>query len=740
MTTTASFITSLLTSFIVFCVLLVVFAILSRRPGNFNIYYPLRVLRGEGPFAKKRGAFGWIKEAYLASEEDLVAIAGLDATVYIHLFTTALKIIVLSAAFCLIILIPIAATDTNNADQYRISSNNTYTGFDNLGMSNIKPSSPRIWAFLIGIFWVSFVTYYVLWASYKRVVELRNNLASSLVARPQQYTVLVRDIPKAEIHETRTEQIDAFFRRVHPGAYETNMVVSNYKAADKLYNERLKALRKLEHAEAVFELSKKGKAGSDGVRPMHKTGFLGLIGAKVDSIDFWNNKIKELTPQLQEEQKRVRENANDNAALVIFNDRLSAAGASQVVHAPHALDWQVIPAPEPRECIWSNMYIGSGQRAIRQTVVYILTFLTVVFYMIPIAFIATITTLDNLEKLVPFIKAITKIAPLNTVLQAYLPQIALLVFLALLPKLLLALSKAEGLPSQSQIVRAASGKYFYFIIFNVFLGVTVFGAVFANINSFKVLIAQKTLSVSKVVDLFGNKVPPVATYYITYVALKFFIGYGLEISRLIPLIIYHIKRKYLCKTERELQAAWAPGSFSYHTSVPNDLLIITIALVYSVIAPMILVFAFIYFFIGWLVQRNQALKVHVPDWESNGRMWPHIHNRFLAALLVAQITALGYFAVKKFAYTVFLIILPILTFAFYLYCKRNFYPSFAVVSLYVASDVVKETPSTNTIVEAYTPTCLLEGEEFEDANFQDAHSNMTSRSNSGITSPSDRAV
>lgn len=104
--------------------------------------------------------------------------------------------------------------------------------------------------------------------------------------------------------------------------------------------------------------------------------------------------------------------------------------------------------------------------------------------------------------------------------QAYLPQIALLVFLALLPKLLLAFSKAEGLPSQSQIVRAASGKYFYFIIFNVFLGVTVFGAVFANISSFKLLIAQKSLSFSKVVDLFGNKVPPVATYYITYVALK----------------------------------------------------------------------------------------------------------------------------------------------------------------------------------------------------------------------------
>jgi len=136
----------------------------------------------------------------------------------------------------------------------------------------------------------------------------------------------------------------------------------------------------------------------------------------------------------------------------------------------------------------------------------------------------------------------------------------------------------------------------------------------------------------------------------------------------------------------------------------------------------------------------QALNVQVPDWESNGRMWPHIHNRFLAALLVSQITALGYFAVKQFPYTVFLIFLLIATFAFYLYCKRNFYPSFAVVSLYVASKPVKETPSKASIIEAFTPTCLLDSDKFEDAEFQDARSNMTSRSNSGITSPAERAV
>ena len=41
--------------------------------------------------------------------------------------------------------------------------------------------------------------------------------------------------------------------------------------------------------------------------------------------------------------------------------------------------------------------------------------------------------------------------------------------------------------------------------------------------------------------------------------LRFFVGYGLELSRIVPLIIFHIKRKYLCKTETELKEAWAPG-------------------------------------------------------------------------------------------------------------------------------------------------------------------------------------
>lgn len=107
--------------------------------------------------------------------------------------------------------------------------------------------------------------------------------------------------------------------------------------------------------------------------------------------------------------------------------------------------------------------------------------------------------------------------------------------------------------------------------------------------------------------------------------------------------------------------------------------------------------------------RLQALNVHVPDWESNGSLWPHIHHRILAALLAAQITAIVYFAVKEFLYTPILLLLPVLTLVFHVFTKRKFKPLIERVSLAMATKEMREQPSVSDIVEAYTPIYLREG-------------------------------
>jgi hypothetical protein len=119
----------------------------------------------------------------------------------------------------------------------------------------------------------------------------------------------------------------------------------------------------------------------------------------------------------------------------------------------------------------------------------------------------------------------------------------------------------------------------------------------------------------------------------------------------------------------------------------------------------------------------QALNVRVPDFESYGSMWPHIHNRILAALFVAQITAIGFFGVKEFAFAPILIILPVLTVVFFMFCRKNYYPSIRLVPLAVAADAPKAQPSPGAITEAYTPTVLQEGHP----GIRDRRSNLATR-------------
>lgn len=270
--------------------------------------------------------------------------------------------------------------------------------------------------------------------------------------------------------------------------------------------------KKLAHAEAIYAESQK-KGSSAGTRPTNKTGFLGLCGKKVDSIEYYTEKINELTQKLEAEQKVTLREKQQRSALVFFTSRVTAASAAQSLHAQMVDRWTVTEAPEPRQLVWSNLSIKFFERIIRQYIIYIVVFLTIVFFMIPIGFISALTTLANLKKYLPFLKPIVKLDAIRTVLEAYLPQLALIIFLALLPKFLLFLSKTEGIPSGSHVVRAASGKYFYFTVFNVFIGVTVGATLFSTFKSIE-------KDPNSIFDLLAKSLPGSATFFLTFVALK----------------------------------------------------------------------------------------------------------------------------------------------------------------------------------------------------------------------------
>lgn len=689
------------------------------------VYYPNRILKGLDPWegeSRTRNPFAWVKESISSSEDTIISMSGVDAAVYFVFLSTVLGILVISGILLLPVLLPLAATD--HPTKAATTSNGTFHELDKLSMGNVKENGPRLWAFLLAIYWVSFVTYYMLWKAYTHVSGLRAAALMTPEVKCEQFAVLVRDIPPPLEGETRKEQVDSYFSTIYPESFFRSMVVTDNKQVNKIWKELEGYRKKLARAEAIYAKSKT-TTNPEGKRPSNKTGLLGLIGKSVDTIEYCNEKINELIPKLESEQKVTLREKQQASALVFFTSRMTAAFASQSLHARMVDTWTVTGAPEPRQLIWKNLPIKFFQREAREKVVYIIVALTIVFFMVPITFISAFTTLENLRKFLPFLKSIVDQQAIKTVLEAYLPQLALLLFLAFLPTFLLFLSKFEGIPSESHAIRAASGKYFYFTVLNVFIGVTLGGTLFSTFKS----IQAKPKSV---IPLLATSLPGNATFFLTYVALKFFIGYGLELSRIIPLIIYHLKRKFLCKTEAELKEAWRPGDFGYATRVPGDLLVLTIVLCYSVIAPIIIPFGVLYFGLAWLILRNQALNVYVPKYESNGRMWPHMQTRILAALLLFQATMFGYFGVKKFHFTPILLPLLIITIIFYIVSKKKFYKFFSNPALEVVCRDLKETPNMEHIFRSYIPPSLSSEKLDNEEQFEDALSSASRTTSSNV--------
>lgn len=99
--------------------------------------------------------------------------------------------------------------------------------------------------------------------------------------------------------------------------------------------------------------------------------------------------------------------------------------------------------------------------------------------------------------------------------------------------------------------------------------------------------------------LFGMQ----ATFFITYVLTSGWASLSSEIMQLFGLILNFFK-KYVFRIKEDDPASIP--SFPYHTEIPRVLLFVLLGFTCSVLAPLILPFLLVYFFLGYVVYRNQA--------------------------------------------------------------------------------------------------------------------------------------
>ncbi|XP_021279288.1 CSC1-like protein At1g32090 [Herrania umbratica] len=690
---------------------LLAFALLRIQPINDRVYFPKWYINGGRTSPRRGGNFvakfvnlnfmtyltflNWMPQALKMSETEIINHAGLDSAVFLRIYTLGIKIFVPITVVALLILIPV---NVSSGTLFFLRKELVVSDIDKLSISNVRPESIRFFVHIGLEYLFTIWICYMLYKEYDNVATMRLHFLASQRRRAEQFTVVVRNVPQMSGHSI-SDSLDHFFKTNHPDYYLCHQAVYNANKFAKLVRKRDRLQNWLDYNQLKFERHPEK-------RPTKKTGFLGLWGERVDSIDFYKHQVKEFDEKVALERQKVLKDPKSilPVAFVSFKSRWGAAVCAQTQQSKNPTLWLTNWAPEPRDVYWRNLAIPFFSLTIRKLIISLSVFALVFFYMIPIAFVQSLANLEGLERVAPFLRPVIELKFIKSFLQGFLPGLALKIFLYILPTILMIMSKIEGHIALSTLERRASAKYYYFMLVNVFLGSIVTGTAFEQLHSF---LHQSPTQIPRTI---GVSIPMKATFFITYIMIDGWAGIASEILRLKPLVIFHLKNMFLVKTERDREKAMDPGSVDYPETLPSLQLYFLLGIVYAVVTPILLPFILVFFAFAYLVYRHQIINVYNPQYESGAAFWPHVHSRILASLLISQLLLMGLLSTKKAANsTPLLVILPILTLAFHKYCKNRFEPAFRKYPLEeaMAKDIMDRTTEPDLNLKAFLADAYL---------------------------------
>eukprot|EP00250_Pteridium_aquilinum_P014457 c22003_g4_i1 orf=389-2575(-) len=653
-------------------VFLALYSIFRKHASNANIYFAGQIQREKSSkFSVRSFAINnylpsstWIKKAWKLSEDEIMQNMGLDSLVFIRIYIFCLRFFGICTILGLFVLVPVNYLCGQIVDIDIITSDT----LDKFTTSNVTDGSEKLWVHFSFLYCFSFLAYVLLYLEYRYVANLRVDYLYSSQPEPSQFTVLVRAIPNPS-QQTYGQQVDEFFSTYYPGTY----LLQNSVYADSKWQ---KLLREVQWVSREVEFLRQVP---EGERAPRQTGFLG-IGKKEDPLNYYSRRLGKLQKRFKEWQAKFQQTSEEiPVSFVSFKTRWGATVAAQTWQTPKPLQWVTEWAPEPGDVNWRSLSIHFSLLWIIRIGIGILFVCITILYFIPAGLVYTLATLDKLKTWFPFATQILSIPVVGTLVNGYLPSLLLATLYLFIPPLMLFLTEFEGYPSISSQEIQTCGKVFLFLVTNSFFLVT-YGSVIELFN-------QVIESPRQIPNLLATAVSSQANFFMNFVMTKGWTGLTVEILQPYLLLTGFLWRRVLRK---RLYGPYA-DSLPYFKALPNLLLFIFIGFIYVLIAPLMLPFLMIYFFVGYIVFRNQILNRYEPAYETGGRYWPHVHDRVIFSLFMMQVIGIGLFGVKvkPILSTLSIPLLPV-TLVFNHYCHLRFYPVFQDTSIQISVSKDKE--------------------------------------------------
>lgn len=272
-------------------------------------------------------------------------------------------------------------------------------------------------------------------------------------------TVLFVSVPDQYLDEAR-------LRKIFGDSVKHVWITGDTEKLDDLVKERDKVAMKLEKAEVKLlklanaqriKSAKKGGSNNERAeapldaesgslasrwvpekkRPTHRLGLLGLVGKKVDTINWCRTELGRLIPAVEAAQGEYRTGKCKKipSVFIEFYHQADAESAFQVLSHHQAL--QMTPkyiGITPGEIVWSALKVSWWQRIVRRFAVLAFITALIIFWAIPVAVVGAISNITYLANQVFFLKWLLLIPDVVLgFIQGLLPSVALSILMSLVP-------------------------------------------------------------------------------------------------------------------------------------------------------------------------------------------------------------------------------------------------------------------------------------------------------------------
>ncbi|CAI4961762.1 ANL_HP_G0008450.mRNA.1.CDS.1 [Saccharomyces cerevisiae] len=647
-TSTQQVVTSLVSNGTIFGVFVIAFLIL--RIKLKRIYEPkssFNLINEERkPEPLPQGVWQWLKPLLKKSDNFDIQQAGLDG----YFFLRYLFIIAIYCAVSMSYIFPILLS-------INASNGNHESGLNQLAYQNVKHRGRYFahvfcgWIFFWGFLYIIYRELYF-YTSMKQAVLASPRYAKKLSSR----TVLFQTVPKQYLSEEEFSKLFDGVKRVWiargSGSIEAmvkardNMAIQLEGAETKYLKAALKKIKKLNKKSPQLSVSDNiAEYVPDKKRPHHKINKVAkfFFGKKVDTISY----IKEELPKLNQKVKALQEDHENsspfNSVFVEFESQYQAQVAAQITtyHAPLFMTPAYIGI-EPSDVVWFNLRMFWWERLGREVSAVSAIVALVILWAFPVAFVGMISNITSLTNEVKWLKFIYKLPKqLLGLLTSLAPTVALAVLMSFLPKFIRGMAITQGAPSKQNVEYFTQQAYFAFQVIQVFLVTTLSSAATSTVTE---IVKEPT----KAMDLLASNLPKASNFFMSYVILQ-----GLSISsgallQIVPLILFYVLGAFLDGTVRKKWNRFCGlSSMQWGTAFPvyTNLAVITFS--YSIISPLILLFAAVAFFLLYIAYLYNLTYVYQESPDARGIYYPRALFQTIVGIYIGQICLLGLFAVGK---------------------------------------------------------------------------------------------